>query len=89
MNLETQWLVLLSLAAGMVGGLVSANLRMLHLEMSWHMVRTDLRKYYTRMRNDRALLETRPGSTLNHQVLPPDSEEAILERARQKGLLMR
>ena len=67
---------------------MSANLRMLHLEMSWHMVRSDLRKYYTRMRNDRALLETRPGSAQPRQGLP-DSEEAILERARQKGLLLR
>ena len=84
-----QWTVLLALAAGMVGGLIAANLRMLHLEMSWHWVRKDLRAYYTRMRNDRALLETRPGPSQARQVFPLDSEEAILEEAKRKGLLLR
>jgi len=73
----------------MVGGAIAAGFRLLHLEMSWHMVRSDLRKYYTRMRNDRALLETRPGSNETNRPLPLDSEEAILAEAKRKGLLLR
>jgi len=72
----------------MVGGVVSANLRLLHLEMAWHHTRGDLRKYYTRMRNDRALLETRPGPSQVRQGLPLDSEEAIMNEARRKGMLV-
>ena len=73
----------------MVGGMIAANLRMLHLEMSWHMVRSDLRKYYTRMRNDRALLETRPGPNPANHPFPLDNEDAILAEAKRKGLLLR
>ena len=67
---------------------MSANLRLLHLEMAWHHTRSDLRKYYTRMRNDRALLETRPGPSQARQAIPLDSEEAILNEARRKGMLV-
>jgi len=70
----------------MVGGTIAAGFRLLHLEMSWHMVRSDLRKYYTRMRNDRAL-EIRPGPNETNRLL--DSEEAILAEAKRKGLLVR
>ena len=72
----------------MVGGLVAANWRLLHLEMDWAQTRTDLRKYYTRMRNDRAMLETRPGLSQARQVIPLDSEEAILSAAKRQGLFM-
>ena len=73
----------------MVGGTIAAGFRLLHLEMSWHMVRSDLRKYYTRMRNDRALLETRPGPNETNRPITLDSEEAILAEAKRKGLLLR
>ncbi len=55
--METPSLVFFALLAGMVGGILASGWRLLHLEMEWHQVRTDLRKYYTRMRNDRALVD--------------------------------
>lgn len=75
--------ILIAILAGMVGGLLSSGWRLLHLEMEWHQVRTDLRKYYTRMRNDRAMLET-PAAP---RPLPFDEEIAAIRR--RNGLAIR
>lgn len=52
MELQT---ALIAFLAGSVAGILATGFRILHLEMEWHHVRADLRKYYTRMRNDRAV----------------------------------
>lgn len=44
----------IGLMAGAVGGVLAAGLRILHLEMEWHEVRGDLRRYYAAMRARRA-----------------------------------
>lgn len=74
---------ILGFLAGVVGGVVTSGLRLLHLEMEWHQVRRDLRRYYAQGRADRAR-EIEPRAAAGSALTP----DQIMEIARKHGLAM-
>jgi len=72
--------ILIAALCGVVGGVIAAGLRLLHLEMEWHQVRKDLRRYYAQGRADRAreIEPRRPNG--------PMTAEEVYRRAKEQGL---